>query len=148
MKSVLGYTDIGATGALSLLTLLLLTPCMYMHGSTLVYIYIYIYIRRPLDRGATRLRGVCLILYPVSSASLYPCIFVSFYACMLVCCILYPVSYSQQSVGCSCVAQGTVLDLPLGMWSGFGVLLASQMPLDASQMPPRCLRMPSVRASN
>ena len=48
----------------------------------------YLYIRRPLDRGATKLRRFCLFLHPVSYASLYPCIFVSFYACMLACCIL------------------------------------------------------------
>ena len=45
-------------------------------------IYIYIYIRRPLDRGATRLRTVALFLYPVSFASLYPA---SLYPCMPAC---------------------------------------------------------------
>ena len=44
------------------------------------------YIRRPLDRGATRLRGVALFLYPVSFASLYPA---SLYPCMSACCMLH-----------------------------------------------------------
>ena len=36
-------TDAGLANALHHLTLLPFTPCMYMHGFTLVYIYIYIY---------------------------------------------------------------------------------------------------------
>lgn len=43
--SVLGDTEVRVTGALYRLTLVFLTPCMYTHGFTLVYIYIYVTVR-------------------------------------------------------------------------------------------------------
>ena len=50
-------------------------------------------IRRPLFRGATRLRRISSILYPVSSVSfiLHPGFFVSLYSCMVdvALCILH-----------------------------------------------------------
>ena len=82
---------------------------------TILYIYIERergrFIRRPLDRGATRLRRICYILYPLSYVSfpvscilypLHPCIlaFTSFYSCILYAagCILYP-GFSHLDVG-------------------------------------------------
>jgi hypothetical protein len=52
----------------------------------------YIYIRRPLDRGATRLRRICCILYPLSYVSLYPCIYILLFL-YPACCRSYPVSW-------------------------------------------------------
>ena len=83
-------------------------------------------IRRPLFRGATRLRSISSILYPVSSVSfiLHPGFFVSLYSCMfdVVLCILdsaasnlavdsapgnhtsYPPAGGAQDLGCLRVA--------------------------------------------
>ena len=83
---------------------------------TYIYIYIYIYIRRPLDRGATRLQGICLILHPPSYVSLHPCIYILLF--------LHPVSYMldvvswMQPSGWRSVAPGSSFYPPLSVVPG------------------------------